>query len=346
MADLIERLSELATSAHNLEALTRPLLEILEEVTGLESTYLTTIDLAAGTQSILYARNIRKIQIPEGLTVAWGDTLCKRALDEGRPFTDNVSDCWGDSEAAAALGIQTYVSTPVYAGEGVLYGTLCAASSDHLKVDDRAARVLKLFAHLIGVQVERERLLTQLLDANTHLAALAATDPLTGLPNRRALLEALRQHLELANRLNTSVFVAFIDLDGFKNINDTHGHAVGDSLLCAIAERLRLAIRPHDIVARYGGDEFAVIGAGPVPGPHMDEALEGFSQRIAQSTVTRFQLLNTTIDYPGCSVGAIAVSPHTLDAVTALELADQAMYRVKQARLAGSPTQRITAVGT
>jgi len=191
MSDLLARLSESVSGAQSLEALTRPLLSLLEEVTALESTYLTTIDLDAGTQHIVYARNSRTLQIPEGLTVPWEDTLCKRALDEGRMYTDNVGECWGDSQAAAALGIETYLSMPVYAGQGALYGTLCAASSERRHVDDQSRRVLALFASLIGAQIERERLLKQLLDANAQLSNLATTDPLTGLFNRRALLEGL-----------------------------------------------------------------------------------------------------------------------------------------------------------
>lgn len=64
-----------------------------------------------------------------GLAVSCADTLCKRALDEGQPFTSNVFDCWGDSEAAKALGIETYFSIPVRLGDKSLFGTLCAAST-------------------------------------------------------------------------------------------------------------------------------------------------------------------------------------------------------------------------
>ncbi|NYT80376.1 GGDEF domain-containing protein [Alcaligenaceae bacterium] len=343
MIDLVDRLSESMAAARTLEDLARPMLEMLEEVTGLESTYLTTIDLAQGTQSILYARNTRTMQIPEGLTVPWQDTLCKRALDEGRMFTDDVGDCWGDSEAAAALGIQTYLSTPVYAGEGMLYGTLCAASSARHKMNDHARRVLSLFARLIGGQIEREWLLDQLLSANAKLSSMAATDTLTKLPNRRALLDLLQRQLEQANRQNATVLVGFLDLDYFKEINDLHGHAVGDRFLAAMAVQLRQALRTQDVVARYGGDEFVVCGPGPDPGADVNAALQAFIERISQSTVGRFNCLDVVIDYAGASVGGVAVLPHTADADTALECADQAMYRVKQARRAVADSRQAIA---
>jgi diguanylate cyclase len=332
MIELIDRLSESIARARSLEDLTRPLLEMLEEVTGLESTYLTSIDLAVGTQSVLYSRNTKTMQIPEGLTVNWEDTLCKRALDEGKMFTNDVADCWGDSEAAAALGIKTYISTPVYAGKGVLHGTLCGASSARRSIDEHAIQVLSLFAHLIGVQVERDRLLRQLLETNAQLSDLAATDALTGLPNRRALIETLRRQLDQANRQNTVVFVGFLDLDGFKHINDLHGHVIGDQFLIDMAARVRKALRGQDTVARYGGDEFAVIGPGPAPGPDVQRALQAFTERIARSTAGQFNCLGTVIEYEGASVGAVAVLPHTSDAITSLAQADQAMYRAKSER--------------
>lgn len=113
MESLVQRLSQSVTQAHSLEELTRPLLQMLEESTHLESTYLTTINEEQGQQRVLYARNASEMQIPEGLVVPWGDTLCKRALDEGRMYTPDVGDCWGDSEAARELGIRTYASAPV-----------------------------------------------------------------------------------------------------------------------------------------------------------------------------------------------------------------------------------------
>ena len=109
-------------------------------------------------------------------------------------------------------------------GDGALYGTLCAASTQRRPRTPEAERILTLFAYLIGQQVEREQLIQKLLVANEKLSAMAATDQLTGLPNRRALMQALDRMLAQGRRRQMGVQIAFIDLDGFKFFNDTYGH--------------------------------------------------------------------------------------------------------------------------
>ena len=334
MSDLLDQLSESVSTARSVEDLTRPLLEMLAAVTGLESTYLTSIDEAQGLQHVLYARNdsasASALQIPEGLSVPWNDTLCKRALEEDRCFTDDVSALWGDSEAARGLGIRTYLSIPVRTGDGALYGTLCAASRQQRAHTPEAQRILTLFAYLIGQQVEREQLIQKLLAANAKLAAAAATDQLTGLPNRRALLQALERLLAQGRRRQMGVQIALIDLDDFKAINDTHGHDVGDQFLIAIAQRLQGGLRAEDLAARLGGDEFVVASLSE----HTGDAGHGaFGSRIAQATQGRFDLAGVSLDYGGASVGVVTIAPdgqHDVEAV--LRMADQAMYRAKRAR--------------
>lgn len=339
MSEILAQLSQSVSAARSVEELTRPLLEMLEAVTGLESTYLTSIDEAQGVQHVLYARNSSTMQIPEGLTVPWHDTLCKRALDEGRTFTDDVAGCWGDSQAARELNIRTYVSTPVRMGDGTLYGTLCAASANSHVLTPEGERILTLFAYLIGQQVEREQLIQKLLSANQQLATVAATDPLTGLPNRRALVEALERMFAHGLRQQMGVQIAFIDLDGFKAINDTHGHEVGDQLLMAIAQRLQGLLRAEDMAARLGGDEFVVASLSAHTGQAAEAAQEALAQRIAQATQGHFDLPGATLDYTGPSVGVVTITPDRNHRVEdALRLADQTMYRVKLARrLAHAP---------
>lgn len=339
MSEILAQLSQSVSAARSVEELTRPLLEMLEAVTGLESTYLTFIDEAQGVQHVLYARNSSTMQIPEGLTVPWHDTLCKRALDEGRTFTDDVAGCWGDSQAARELNIRTYVSTPVRMGDGTLYGTLCAASANSHVLTPEGERILTLFAYLIGQQVEREQLIQKLLSANQQLATVAATDPLTGLPNRRALVEALERMFAHGLRQQMGVQIAFIDLDGFKAINDTHGHEVGDQFLMAIAQRLQGLLRAEDMAARLGGDEFVVASLSAHTGQAAEAAQEALAQRIAQATQGHFDLPGATLDYTGPSVGVVTITPDRNHRVEdALRLADQTMYRVKLARrLAHAP---------
>jgi len=334
---LLDDLAHSVTQARSLEELARPLLEMLETVTGMESAYLTTVDLNKGEQHVLYARNTADdFAVPEGLTVPWADTLCKRALDEGKPFNNDVAADWGDSEAAKTLGIQTYVSTPVRVGDaGEVYGTLCAASPQRHMMDPHAERALALFGKLIGQYVERERLVDQLMRANQFLARAALTDTLTGLPNRRALLDQLGRLLSQGRRQQVAVLVAYADLDGFKAINDNHSHEIGDAFLIQIAQRLRESLRGGDMAARLGGDEFVVAGLGPALDGKLAEAIQAFERRVSQATVGRYMLEpGLELDYPGASVGAMAVRTGVLDPGEALRDADALMYEVKRRRKA------------
>ena len=258
MDPILAELSASLQAAKSVEQLTRPLLDMLGTVTGLESTYLTSIDPDADQQHVRYARNVGALQIPEGLSVPWSDTLCKRALDEGRMATSDVAACWPDSDAARQLGIQTYVSAPIRTDDGLLLGTLCGASARQQAVAPQAESILRLFSSVIANFIEREQLVAELRQANMQLMAYALTDPLTGLPNRRALYEELDRLRSRALRDGDSVLVGVVDLDGFKGINDTYGHQQGDVFLQEIARRLAMAVRTSDMVGRLGGDEFAV----------------------------------------------------------------------------------------
>ncbi len=326
MEQLLNRLAESVSGANDLESLTRPLLELLETVTGMESTYLTTIDQDQGVQHVLYSRNTQHMQIPEGLDVPWGDTLCKRALDEGRAYTDNVADCWGDSAAARELGIQTYLSQPVRHLDGGLFGTLCAASGSRVPVSPETVKVLGMFAKLIAHQVERESLVDHLRRSNQELASHALVDPLTGVANRRALEQELQRRLAQAQREGTTLLVAFIDLDGFKAINDQHGHETGDRFLSQVARRLADGLRSSDLVARYGGDEFVVVAPTAV-----GEDLRG---RLEELIRGRYVSAGVPIDYAGASVGVEESRVGDIDADALLKRADAKMYEVKKERKA------------
>lgn len=337
MEDKLESLSQTVATADSLEALTRPLLEMLEVVTGLESTYLTSIDEENAIQIIELARNTGELTIPEGLTVPWSDTLCKRCLDQGRRVVSNVSEVWGDSEAAAELGIETYASAPIMGSGGQVIGTLCAAGKTSQTLSPRARSALNLFSKLIAQHIEREKLLAQLRDSNEFLTRFSLTDSLTELPNRRALYDELGRLLARAAREGSYVIVGMFDLDGFKQVNDQHGHVAGDQLLKHCAGRLAGIIRKTDMLARIGGDEFAFVGPGPVNEDDANHAALELAARAADITAGVYPLRDVRLAYPGASAGVVAVRFVSVD--QAIAAADAAMYEVKRARyLTRSPS--------
>lgn len=334
--DFVGPLATTLDQADSLESLVRPLLELLQAVTGLEATYFTRIDSQAGQQQVLYAHNSGQgLVMPEALVVPWDDTLCRRALQSSQCWTAQVAELWGDSQAARELGIGTYTSTPVVGPAGELIGTLCGASAGQVLAMEGAERLLAMFAQLIGQYIARENLLTQLQLAHQALRESADTDALTGLPNRRALLQEIDRRLDRHAQAGTELVVCFIDLDGFKAINDCHGHLAGDRFLAAVGERLRRGQRPEDYCARLGGDEFVTLTSlGHVPEQDIELQLR---QRLTQATSGRYDLGDgVVVDYSGASIGMTRANGET-HAIALLARADAAMYRDKQQRRAAPP---------
>lgn len=326
MDALLNQLAQSVSGAEDLETLTRPLLELLETVTGMESTYLTSIAPTRTLQHILYSRNSGEMTIPEGLSVPWEDTLCRRSLEEGRPVVNDVEIRWGDSDAARALGIKTYLSQPVRAPDGALFGTLCAASGARHEIPPQTVRIVGLFARLIAQQIEREQLVDSLRSSNAELSAHALIDALTGIANRRALMVELGRMLARSQRDGNGLLLAFLDLNGFKTVNDLHGHDAGDALLCQVARQLSQGMRAGDVVGRYGGDEFVVIANGRDT-TELAGRLQGLVSR-------ELPWEGQTVTFGGASVGV--VSAEAGDTVAQLMArADAAMYEVKKARKAG-----------
>ncbi|MDP3712397.1 MAG: diguanylate cyclase [Mycobacteriales bacterium] len=318
----LQGLAEVLFRADDLETLSRPLLDALHELTGLGSTYLTVIHEDRDVQEIRYSTNTRPgLVLPEGLEVPWGDTLCKRALDEGRPSTTAVSQVWGDSQAAAELGIEVYLSVPITLSDGTLYGTLCAADRVAAERVEDHLPTMQLFGRLIAAEVERGRAVAAATALADRAVRLAETDPLTGCSSRRVVEPWLAS--TLAGLPDEHVLlVAFVDVDDFKSVNDRLGHAGGDAVLVEVATRLQLASRPGDLVARMGGDEF-VVGA-VVP----RSAAGAMEARIRATADVALRVEGGPLRVR-TSVG-VAVSDGP-DASALLAAADAAMYAVKRA---------------
>ncbi|KFZ36758.1 hypothetical protein HR45_14135 [Shewanella mangrovi] len=160
--------------------------------------------------------------------------------------------------------------------------------------------------------------------AEEDLRLLANYDPLTGLPNRTLFKDRLKHALEQAQRNNTKVALLFLDLDRFKNINDSKGHHVGDQLLKAVGKRLAGVIRAGDTVARIGGDEFTII----LEGVAKSKAATVIAEKIIDVLDQPFELSHTTLDIT-TSIGISLAPDDATDAQELLKYADTAMYHAK-----------------
>lgn len=163
---------------------------------------------------------------------------------------------------AGPPNIRFYAGAPLINPNGIPIGTLCVLDSEpHLDFDARKARILADLAGTVGELLEARLRQIQLAACTAELALIARQDPLTGLPNRRMLHEQI-EHVLAHTRNDEQIAVLYIDLDHFKEVNDTLGHGVGDALLQQVAAHLCANVRNTDHIARLGGDEFAVILSG------------------------------------------------------------------------------------
>ena len=165
-----------------------------------------------------------------------------------------------------------------------------------------------------------------------ELEVLAGQDPLTLLPNRRELMDRLRKAVNLGARLGTSGALLFIDLDHFKNINDTRGHNMGDLLLKEVAQRLVASVREMDTVARLGGDEFMVMLENL--GDDLDSAARQakvVSEKILRRINQPYVLGVSELHHSTASIGIALFSPNELSVDELIKQADVAMYQAKDA---------------
>jgi diguanylate cyclase (GGDEF)-like protein len=236
-------------------------------------------------------------------------------------MTQFVPDAHGTGELTLRrlLVISVAAVTPVaMAATGqLLYG--------HMHLVLTAVTGLAMFglvvARLGAMMLAQRRLLDQRLVLERTLARQALEDPLTGLPNRRGFLEHLTQAVA-GDR--DHVAVLFLDLDDFKSVNDSLGHAAGDRLLAAVGERLRSVTRATDAVARLGGDEFAVLAEHC---PSVESAL-AFADRVQRAVSAPVAVAGTTL-LVRVSIGVALGGPDAADAHTLMRNADLAVYRAK-----------------
>jgi diguanylate cyclase (GGDEF)-like protein len=181
-----------------------------------------------------------------------------------------------------------------------------------------------LFILILGIAISF-KMTKNLIRPVDQFETDAHVDSLTGLPNRKLLMGLLEQVLKKAQLKGSIVAVMFLDLDGFKSVNDTYGHQMGDLLLKNVAQRLTNCIRQSDTVARLGGDEFVVLLCGAQDISNITKIADTIIQKLNEE----FNINNTSINI-GASIGISIFPDNTSNPDEMLQMADKAMYEAKK----------------
>ena len=252
----------------------------------------------------------------------------KHVMNTRRPYVEGpVTDHWG-TWVSTRVPVTSTIHTPNF----VMLSIDVAATDWNRLVLKKAIvpviTTLIFLGILIGFFYQnkvRDRLFFEQLHSTSELNDLANNDALTGLPNRRLLEDRMTQALKSAKRTQHIVAVLFLDLDHFKPVNDSYGHAVGDELLKKVAGRLIRLLREEDTVARFGGDEFIIL----LPKLRVEQQAIVIAEKIVSELAMPFNILGHQL-HIGASVGIVLYPQHDNDPYNLIKYADSAMYVAKR----------------
>jgi diguanylate cyclase (GGDEF)-like protein/PAS domain S-box-containing protein len=317
--DAVADLGRFALESHDLGELMTEAVTVAIATLGVDLGGVLELDEARDRVTV-----VTGVGLPEGLVGTHRIALSESAhagytLRTGQPtiVEDMATEArFAPDPTLAKLGVVSSLSVPI-TGDDEPFGVLAVHARERRTFSADEVAFLTTVATLIIVAVERHR-----KEQATRHAALH--DPLTGLPNRVLALDRLAHALARRQRERIDVAVFVLDLDRFKMINDSFGHAAGDEVLLALAPRLSAAVRLTDTVARLGGDEFVVI----CPDVDSGRGLTEVAERLA-GAVSRPVVLDSGEHFFTVSIG-IALATHRQDTPTSLlGDADAAVYRAK-----------------
>jgi diguanylate cyclase (GGDEF)-like protein len=304
-----------------LEELVRRIVELME-ITG------AGVTLISDTTSPHYvaASDGSALRFEE-LQTALDEGPCVEAYQSGEAVS--IADLHTETRfpgfVAAALeaGLVAVFTFPLRQGDRRLGALDLYRNSPGLLSDD-AMVVAQTLADVVSAYLVNAQARADLVDSSSRAHEVAVHDALTGLPNRSLLLERIEHALLARRRSEKHVAVLFIDLDGFKKVNDNFGHQLGDDLLVAVGEQITRLLRPGDTLARLAGDEFVIV----CPDLDDEDQVEAIAERIVRALGQPFDLHGVVVAI-SASVG-IAFAGSGNDSENLLHRADIAMYQVKR----------------
>ncbi|WP_018882741.1 MULTISPECIES: EAL domain-containing protein [unclassified Thioalkalivibrio] len=268
-------------------------------------------------------------RIVENFRYDLAETPCERVLEIGTCiYPCDVQQRFPRDEMLVEMDAESYLGAPLLDSQGTLLGHIAMVNRHPVEDVDKAMEILGIMADRAGAELER-------LHTEEHIHALAYHDALTGLANRTRLHDDLTRHIEEAVAGDLHGGLILIDLDHFKTINDALGHAVGDTVLGAVADRLRSHAPEDALIVRLGGDEFAVV-LPPREGAR--EALESDLHAIAERILEALQrpiVIGERTFGVGASLGCVCYPDAGESSADALRHADIALYQAKRAGRGG-----------
>jgi len=270
------------------------------------------------TQDLLSEWSLEEFQITRAKTLAEGFSFLSRDRFDAVLLDLSLPDTFGLPTVRQVHAMNPTVPVVVLSGvtdQSLALQAVQQGAQDYLV---KGQGHPELLARAIRYAIERKR-------AEEHLTYLAQYDHLTGLVNRSLFRDRLVQAMARSKRMHQPIGLMLLDLDRFKTVNDTFGHDMGDELLKAVTERLKVCVREVDTVARMGGDEFTII----LEGVSSEQNILVVAKRITESIAEPFELKGHHISI-GISIG-ITIYPHDDHPIDELlKHADTAMYRAKQ----------------
>lgn len=254
-----------------------------------------------------------------GMPDPLGEPSLRRVL-AGREIVQ-IAQAWrnvGDDAFVRERHFECLIGVPLIGERRTCLGALLVARREALEAEEAAVEGLRVFAHAMATDIELRR-------AREQGRVTGLMDPLTGLPNRLLFNDRLNSAIHEAHRGSEMFAVMFVDLDRFKNINDSLGHPVGDQVLVAVAKRLRGSVRASDTVARYAGDEFTLILRHIV----QREDVERIAEKIVRAMEAPLTLAGGLELSITASLGLSFYPDDAIDAERLLKYADVAMYSAK-----------------
>ncbi|MCP8970459.1 sensor domain-containing diguanylate cyclase [Ectobacillus ponti] len=284
------------------------LLNLVNSYIGGKTVFLSRITL--DEFSILRLQNYgNECLIQEGTTISLQGSICQLVFASRQPV---IIDDVGEHPVVGCLptireaNIKSYLGVPILTSDGEMFGTLCAVDSEPFHFTKEHAGTFEGLARFFSYVLELEH--------------LAKVDALTGLYNRHSLYA----YFDYQHNQNTQGTLMFLDLDGFKQVNDKLGHEMGDLILQEAAKRIQKVARPENMAARLGGDEFVMDFPGLVK---MEDICEKARELV--HVMNEWHIFGKSLDL-SVSIGIVQYPEDGTDIRVLLKYADAAMYRAKE----------------